>query len=1401
MRLWSLFLLQNFANMRKILWMVGLFLNSFTFGQVSEGFSDGEVLYHPVWVGDTARFRVNQAKQLQSTTINRSDTAHLSTINKNILNTTWEFYTQLNIDPSSSNQIRIYLASDNVNPDSSSNSYFIQIGETGASDSYDLYKKSGKTIQKLIDGPPRARLKADTLKVWFMAIHRVDGYWELLSRTDTLSNWQMEGSCFDRFMLKCNFFSISIKHTSTRSDKFIVDDIHVYLHEHDTSAPEYVEMEVHDDSIISILFSEELDTTQLFRTNQYALNQNIQPKKVLINSQNTQLLDIIFKNSIPNGRVTIKIPIISDLLGNRTDSPQQFQINYTGIPDNNTYDIIFSELMIDPSPNVNLPEIEYIELYNSTQTPINIFQWEFVNGNTNIKLPNYTIPNNQFIILCKQSDTSLLKAYGNVIGLSTWPALTNTAGNLKLINHRKKIIDEVNYNSSWYKNDSKAQGGFSLEIVTDQKQCGGFYQYEVTNNNNGGTPGSRNSLWGKGNNNEFYVQHIEFLNDSSIYIKFSQCPDTSVSKLHQNYWLKNINAYPIRHQFINERYDELILTYGVKFKNKKNYQINLLNLVTCHGFSLDEKLFNKIFITNDDTSLLKINELYVDAYPSNGLPEIEYIELYNTTSNAVDLSGYTIVISTGKFILPKISLRGHEYIIICSSNDSIIMKTYGKCIGLNSFPNLSNTSSTITLYNKAGRLIDRVSYKNSWYRDSNKSVGGWSLELIDPYHNCSSTNRWIASSNNVGGTPGKVNSVAVFNQHLFNLSVKYFQNINNTSLKIRFNKPINGELINPAQFYLVGPKMKLFFPSQVIVDSPYYENVSLSFPTKLNVGFYRLVCQDIPSCRRLDTTVYYSFYVTDEGKDPSDEISITEIMIDPTPSRGLPDAEYVELYNASSIDLFETYIYLTNHKDTIPIKINFWSKKSYILLCEQMKRILFKDNINAYGVVNFISIANEYGKISILNSRKESIDSVSYSTSIFPKEKAEGGYSLCRMNNISCAGNIAWQASSDSLGGSPGIENTYIDINSIYPLKLLSISFQPNHKAALLSFNQSSENLVMLSISDEKGTPLKANLLSEENIIVHLREEVQEGAFQYLTLHLENCLGQQLDTSIFIYNNHVPKEGELLINEILFNPYPNSADFIELYNHSKYTIDLKNIRLFDGKTKLILADIWKSTDEGRYLKPQEFIVFSTNKEDIIANYYVQHKDKIIELSTMPSLTDLSGKISIENSEGTSVDYFEYNSKYHLSWLENLEGRSLERIRYEEATNQSSNWGSATDAVGKASPTYKNSQYTDSLVTKSKTFWLSADVLLFSRSAADQKIELNYNGIMESSILNVKLYNLSGMFISEIVHGKIIKNEGLITWDLSVDAKLIDPNTYVFVIETRTESGKVQSYRIPFVFDY
>lgn len=1383
--------------MRKILLMVGFFLNSFAFCQVTEDFSDGELLHHPQWVKDTGRYWVNTQKQVQSKLHNKSDTAYIATANKLLLNGAWEFYVQINTDPSTSNQLRVYLSYNHANLDSAGNGYFLQIGETGSSDSYDLFKKTGNTIAKIIDGAPKIRPNADTLKTWIYIFHRVDGLWEMYSRTNPLDAWNPEGNCYDRTHRTSNFMGLSVKHTSTRSDKFLVDNIQCYPYELDTFAPEFVDIEIIDSSIY-VLFSEEIDTLNLFKLSAYNLNNGIKPTKVILDSNKPSLLLLKFNQLIAGGRLNLEVPALSDLLGNANDTSYKISYNYTAPVRNQRNDVFISEFLPDPTPPVDLPESEFIEWYNSTNSDINLENWSFVNGSSTIKLKPSILKSKSVVIFCKASDTTLWKPYGNVIGLSTWPSVNNSSGSLKILDKYGVLIDEVNYQNTWYKNKTKSAGGYSLECSQAVKKCDGIYVWEASNSAKGGSPGSLNTLWNL-NQPSFYVYQFDFLNDSSIYLRFSGSVDSVLAKVKTNYVL-NSNINPKKIEKLNEYFTEYIIQFSEKFKNNNSYTLNLSKIKTCNGINLDEPNYRFVYRNYDDTSLIRINELMVDPSPAVALEEVEYIELFNTTTNYVNLSSYSLIIGTTKLMLPNYILKPYEYLLIGSSNDSIELKKYGKFIGFNTFPSLSNSGATISLYNKMNRLIDRVSYKSSWYRDANKTDGGWSLELIDPYNRCTDVNRWTASLNIKGGSPGTTNSTANFNLNKKDLSIRYFVNTRAQQFSVGFNKPVRGMLINPAQFYFVGPNMKLFFPDRIQLDSPYYEKLTMYYNKPIPNGNYNFICQYIPTCSRNDTNIIYPFKLM-EMQEPEDEISVAELMADPSPSRGLPETEYIELINTSANAITYIELYLADTKDTIPLEIENWNAGESVLICPSGFGYKFEENIHVVPLAQWIGLNNECDTLSLLNNRKDLIDKVIYNYKNLAKEKQEGGYSYVKIPGTEkCKNTHSWQGSIDEKGGSPGVSNTYSEEELKTDINIISSTIGDDKNFEIQLDEEVKENLELL-VNDSKTNQALDFTIENGRIIIKPLYHQAPGTLYSLKVKARNCMNMELDTILLMHTKCAINAHDLFISEVLFNPKPGAEDFIEIYNNSENVINAEDLLLANARDTLLLSKAIDLSNTNKYILPNEYRVFTLSAENIELFYNVPKKEHLLECKSLPSMPDEAGEISLLNADKLLIDKLVYSEKMHFSWLSETEGRSLERKELKLMPDDTQNWASASDNVGYATPTGTNSQFTNENDSKMQAVWLSATVLNPYGTAYENALELNFNMKGETVFMNAKLFSLSGSFVSEVMQGLSLKNAGKVKWDLAIDNKVVPEGAYILSIECHTENGKYHQYKLPFAVHY
>lgn len=93
----------------------------------------------------------------------------------------------------------------------------------------------------------------------------------------------------------------------------------------------------------------------------------------------------------------------------------------------NRYNVVIDEIMADPSPQVGLPNNEWIELKNTTTTPINLQNWRIgdATGQSG-PMPNFILQPDSFVVVCTSSAVAALSAFGTTISVTSFPSLDNT---------------------------------------------------------------------------------------------------------------------------------------------------------------------------------------------------------------------------------------------------------------------------------------------------------------------------------------------------------------------------------------------------------------------------------------------------------------------------------------------------------------------------------------------------------------------------------------------------------------------------------------------------------------------------------------------------------------------------------------------------------------------------------------------------------------------------------------------------------------------------------------------------------------------------------------------------------------------------------------------------------------
>ena len=143
-----------------------------------------------------------------------------------------------------------------------------------------------------------------------------------------------------------------------------------------------------------------------------------------------------------------------------------------------------------------------------------------------------------------------------------------------------------------------------------------------------------------------------------------------------------------------------------------------------------------------------INEIMANPKGLVSLPETEYVELLNTTEQAISLTDWWFVYDKTQVKLNELTLPAGGYVVLYRANRAITVAPNGLQMPLEKFPaQLNNNGKLLQLYDANGVLHDEVFY--------DKAIAAVSWERCGE--------EWISCTDERGGTPGEGNSCRASN--------------------------------------------------------------------------------------------------------------------------------------------------------------------------------------------------------------------------------------------------------------------------------------------------------------------------------------------------------------------------------------------------------------------------------------------------------------------------------------------------------------------------------------------------------------------------------------------------------------------------------------------------------------
>jgi hypothetical protein len=544
------------------------------------------------------------------------------------------------------------------------------------------------------------------------------------------------------------------------------------------------------------------------------------------------------------------------------------------------------------------------------------------------------------------------------------------------------------------------------------------------------------------------------------------------------------------------------------------------------------------------------------------------------------------------------------------------------------------------------------------------------------------------------------------------------------------------------------------------------------------------------------------------------DILINEFMPAPVAKSKLPNVEYIELHNR-----------LKNKKDSINLEgFTIWNGSdstvlpnyrleadSFVIIYTQKKDEYFKpyckDTIALPTSKKLITLSNPTDVFYLVSRDKRVIDAASYDLTFY-QGKGEAGLALERTRINARCDSLAWAPSRNPQMGTPGKKNSVFNDTLDTTPPLIERYYLKDSMTIILVFNKSlnrdlAKDLSNYEIFGGEGIESVYTIAPFFKVVKLILKSPLKSGFLYklnVKKTLTDCQNIPLSVplTLEIRLRELPKKesNDLIINEILVNPESGGSRFVELYNNSsKKAFDIADLQIRDT----IRNDV-KFIKTNFLLLPKQYVVL-TDKPDYVRNRYKMPDSLKFHIlkNSLPVWKEDSGSISITVGP-VEIDKVNYLKSWHNPLLATTDGVSLERLNPNLPSSDSTNWQSASEKSGFATPAQKNSQFRifQKDPSVSSPFWLEKNTFSPDEDGFEDALLIRYKLEKSGGVANIQVFDSNGRFVKTLSINELLGTEGVIRWQSErtdgIGAKV---GIYILVIETVFPNGSTIRQKLPF----
>ena len=432
-------------------------------------------------------------------------------------------------------------------------------------------------------------------------------------------------------------------------------------------------------------------------------------------------------------------------------------------------DLLITEIMARPSTRTQLPDSEYAEIYNPGTSAISLRNFTFSDATRAVPLPDVTIEAGEYLVLVPATRFSLWTEYTDfkIIPLSPWPTLNVGGDDLSLRGPNGELVFTISYSDTWYRDNIKADGGYSLEMIDLNYPCVEGPNWRASDDPSGGTPGRENSVLAANPDTEGPIlQRVTLDNPIQLRLIFNEKLDP-ISALNATIQIEpNLAVESVG--IVEPSMREVIVRLNDEARDGIYYSIAVNGITDCSGNMLNQTANAGQFGIPSQVEPLDV--VINEVLPNPRSDGVKFVEIYNASDKILNLKNWRLANTNSagdpanfRTITSDVFLLGPKEYLVFTDDSSVLANEYPKGKSERflqmSLPSYPQSGGSVILIDDNVTILDQLNYDEDLHHPLVKDYKGVSLERISVNTPTESRENWTSGVQSEGyATPGYQNA-------------------------------------------------------------------------------------------------------------------------------------------------------------------------------------------------------------------------------------------------------------------------------------------------------------------------------------------------------------------------------------------------------------------------------------------------------------------------------------------------------------------------------------------------------------------------------------------------------------------------------------------------------------------